>query len=122
MGRSSFNVPEGIIRDKIAWFAVIFQFEKEQVLVAKPTPPGGGASCATGMLRRGCQLQAPEFTDLAINSDDESITELLSRLLGIPDNRTDVAPDHSRDSHDANVKHTFYHLFQKQGLVANNEI
>jgi Protein of unknown function (DUF3732) len=121
MGRSSFNVPEGVIRDKVAWFAVIYQFENEQVLVAKPTPPRGGASCNTAMLRRGTQLQAPEFKDLAVNTDDDSIVELLSRLLGIPENRTDVALEHSRDSYDANVKHTLYYLFQKQGLVANKD-
>jgi len=121
MGRSSFNVPEGVIRDKVAWFAVIYQFESEQVLVAKPTPPGGGASCSTAMLRRGTQVQAPEFKDLAVNTDDDSIVELLSRLLGIPENRTDVALEHSRDSFDANVKHTFYYLFQKQGLIANKD-
>ncbi len=121
MGRSSFNVPEGVIRDKVAWFAVIYQFENEQVLVAKPTPPGGGASCSTVMLRRGAQLQAPELKDLVVNTDDDSIVELLSRLLGIPENRTDVALEHSRDSYDANVKHTFYYLFQKQGLVANKD-
>jgi hypothetical protein len=121
MGRSSFNVPEGVIRDKVAWFAVIYQFEKEQVLVAKPTPPSGGASCSTVMLRRGTQLQAPEFDELVVNTDDDSIVELLSRLLGIPENRTDVALEHSRDSYDANVKHTFYYLFQKQGLVANKD-
>lgn len=121
MGRSSFNVPEGIIRDKVAWFAVIYQFEKEQVLVAKPNPPGGGASCGTVMLRRGTQLQAPEFMELAVNTDDDSIVKLLSRLLGIPENRTEVSLEHSRDSYDANVKHTFYYLFQKQGLVANKD-
>lgn len=121
MGRSSFNVPEGVIRDKVAWFAVLYQFEKEQVLVAKPTPPGGGVSCSMAMLRRGAQLQAPEFKDLAVNTDDDSIVELLSRLLGIPENRTDVALEHSRNSYDANVKHTFYYLFQKQGLVANKD-
>jgi len=121
MGRSSFNVPEGIIRDKVAWFAVIYQFEKEQVLVAKPTPSGSGASCSMVMLRRGAQLQAPEFDDLSVNTDDESIVELLSRLLGIPENRTEVALEHSRNSYDANVKHTFYYLFQKQGLVANKD-
>jgi len=43
----------------------------------------------------------------------------LSRLLGIPENRTDVALEQSRDSYDANIKHTFYYLFQKQDLVAN---
>ncbi|MBA3699730.1 MAG: DUF3732 domain-containing protein [Planctomycetes bacterium] len=121
MGRSSFNVPEGVIRDKVAWFAVIYQFENEQVLVAKQTPPGGGSSCSTVMLRRGTQLQVPEFKELAVNTDDDSIVELLSHLLGIPENRTTVAPEHSRDSFDANVKHTFYYLFQKQGLVANKD-
>jgi hypothetical protein len=121
MGRSSFNVPEGVIRDTVAWFAVIYQFGMEQVLVAKPTPPGGGARCSTAMLRRGRQLQAPEFKDLAVNTDDDSIVELLSRLLGIPENRTAVPLEHSRDSYDANVKHTLYYLFQKQGLVANKD-
>lgn len=121
MGRSSFNVPEGIIRDKVTWFAVIYQFEREQVLVAKPTPPGGGATCSTAMLRRGTEVQAPLFEELAVNSDDEAIVALLSRLLGIPENRTDVALEHSRNSYDANVKHTFYYLFQKQGLVANKD-
>jgi hypothetical protein len=95
MGRSSFNVPEGVIRDKVAWFAVIYQFENEQVLVAKPTPTAGGASCSTAMLRRGSQLQAPSFEELAVNTDDDAIVKLLSRLLGIPENRTDVALEQS---------------------------
>lgn len=121
MGRSSFNVPEGVIREKVAWFAVIYQFANEQVLIAKPTPTGGGASCSIAMLRRGSQLHAPSFEELAVNTDDEAIVELLSRLLGIPENRTDVALEHSRQSFDANIKHTFYYLFQKQGLVANKD-
>lgn len=121
MGRSSFNVPEGVIRDKVAWFSVIYQFEKEQVLVAKPTPLGGSASRSTAMLRRGTQLHAAEFKELVVNTDDDSIVELLSRLLGIPENRTDVSLEHSRASYEANVKHTLYYLFQKQGLVANKD-
>lgn len=121
MGRSTFNVPEGVIRDKVAWFAVIYQFDGEQVLIAKPTPRGGGASCSTAMLRRGPDLQPPAYGDLVENSHDEAIVSLLSRLLGIPENRTDVAVEHSRDSFEANVKHTFYYLFQKQGLVANKD-
>ena len=121
MGRSSFNVPEGVIRNKVAWYAVIYQFEREQVLVAKPTPPGGGASCSTAMLRRGTELKPPLITELSINADDGSVVAILSRLLGIPENRTDVALENSRDSYDTNVKHTFYYLFQKQGLVANKD-
>lgn len=121
MGRSSFNVPEGIIRDKVAWFAVIYQFANEQVLVAKPTPAAGAASCSTVMLRRGGQLQVPDFHELAVNTDDVAIVELLSRLLDIPKIRTDVPLEQSRASFEVNVKHTLYYLFQKQGLIANKD-
>ena len=121
MGRSTFNVPEGIIRDKVAWFAVIYQFPKEQVLIAKPTPTVGGTSCSTAMQRRGSQLIVPDFKELVVNTDDDAVVALLSRLLGIPENRTDVAIEHSRVSYDANVKHTYYYLFQKQGIVANKD-
>ena len=121
MGRSTFNVPEGVIRDKVAWFAVIYQFPQEQVLIAKPTPTGGGTSCSIAMQRRGVHLAAPAFDELMVNTDDDTVVVLLSRLLGIPENRTDVAIEHSRDSYDANIKHTYYYLFQKQGLVANKD-
>lgn len=121
MGQSAFNVPEGVIRDKVAWFAVIYQFNNEQVLVAKPTPAVNRASCSKVMLRRGVHLNAPEFKELATNADDESVIDLLSRLLGIPENRTEVPLGQSRNSYAASVKHTFYYLFQKQGLVANKD-
>lgn len=121
MGRSSFNVPEGVIRDKVAWFAVLFQFAKEQVLIAKPTPPGGGESCSMAMYRRGANVVIPQLDELEPNSDDEAVESLLSRLLGIPENRTEVALDNSRASYDANIKHTHYYLFQKQTLVANKD-
>lgn len=121
MGRSTFNVPEGVIRDKVVWFAVIYQFQHEQVLIAKPTPKSGGTSCSTAMQRRGTKLAAPSFEQLSVNTDDDAVVALLSRLLGIPENRTDVAIEHSRDNYNANIKHTYYYLFQKQGIVANKD-
>jgi hypothetical protein len=121
MGRSTCNVPEGVIRDKVAWFAVIYEFSQEQVLIAKPTPAEGSASCSVAMQRRGAKLAAPEFKDLAVNTDDDAVVALLSRLLGIQENRTDVAIEYSRDSFDANVKHTHYYLFQKETFITNKD-
>jgi hypothetical protein len=121
MGRSTCNVPEGIIRDRVAWFAVIYQFPQEQVLIAKPTPTEGGTSCSIAMLRRGLQLVEPAFEELEANTDDDGVVAVLSRLLGIPENRTDVSIEHSRESYDTNIKHTYYYLFQKQGLIANKD-
>ncbi|CCD97221.1 Plasmid-related protein [Bradyrhizobium sp. ORS 375] len=121
MGRSTFNVPEGIIRDRVAWFAVIYQFAGEQVLIAKPSPDAGRASCSTAMVRRGAKIEAPGVQELTVNDDDNGVERLLSQLLGIPENTTDVPLDSSRESYDANIKHTHYYLFQKQTIVANKD-
>lgn len=119
MGRSDFGIPEGTIRDKVSWFAVIFQFEGEQVLVAKQTPAGQFSSRSTAMVRRGASLKAPEFKELVDNSDDDAVCALLSRLLGIPKNKTDVPINQSRASFEASIRHTVYYLFQKQNLLTN---
>lgn len=121
MGRSTFNVPEGVIRDRVSWFSVIFQFASDEVLVAKPTPGHGKSSCSLAMLRRGKDIQVPAFSELQPNSDDDAVVALLSRILGIPENRTEVEIDQSRVSFAANIKHTFYYIFQKQGLVSNKD-
>lgn len=121
MGRSEFNIPEGVIRDKVAWYAVVYQFAGEQVFVAKPTPPSGGESCSIALLRRGNPVKVPDLNDLVANSDDDGVGALLSRLVGIPENRTGVELASSRVSYDANIKHTHFYLFQKQSLVANKD-
>ena len=73
------------------------------------------------MVRRGSKIDVPEFGDLLVNDDDSGVETLLSRMLGIPDNSTSVPLEHSRESYDANIKHTVYYLFQKQTIVANKD-
>jgi len=121
MGRSTFNIPEGVIRDRVSWFAVIYRFDGEEVLVAKPSPGPDHNSCSQAMVRRGPQVAPPDHNDLTVNDDDDGVETLLSRLLGIPENKTDVPLGSSRASYDANIKHTAYYLFQKQGIVANKD-
>ena len=121
MGRSTFNIPEGPIRDKVAWYAVIYQFPGEQVLVAKPAPASNASSCSRAMIRRGASVEPPPFAELQQNADDDTVVSLLSELLGIPANRTQVSQEHSRGSFAATIKHTYFYLFQKQGLIANKE-
>ena len=73
------------------------------------------------MLRRGANLAPPALDELVVNADDDAVVTLLSNLLGIPENLTDVPLESSRISYSANVKHTFYYLFQKEGIVANKD-
>lgn len=121
MGQSNFNIPEGPIRDRVSWYAVIFQFAGEQVLIAKPAPAPTASSCSRAMIRRGALVEPPPFADLGHNADDETVVSLLSELLGIPANRTDVPQEQSRNTFAATIKHTYFYLFQKQGLIANKE-
>jgi hypothetical protein len=121
MGRSDFNIPEGPIRDKVAWYAVIFQFPAEQVMIAKPAPATNASSCSRAMIRRGATVEPPPFSELRQNADDDTVTSILSGLLGIPANRTEVTDKQSRDSYIATIKHTYFYLFQKQWLVTNKE-
>jgi hypothetical protein len=121
MGQSECNIPEGVIRDKVAWFAVLYQFPNEQVLIAKPAPRNGASSCSVAMERRGGTVPVPSFEELVENTDDSTVTALLSGLIGIPENRTAVPIDSSRLIFEATIKHTYYYLFQKQGLITNKD-
>lgn len=121
MGRSDFNIPEGPIRDKVSWYAVIYQFIGEQVMIAKPAPAANASSCSKAMIRRRATVDPPPFAELRQNADDETVASLLSELLGIPANRTQVPPEQSRDSYSATIKHTYFYLFQKQGLITNKD-
>ena len=78
IGRSEFDIPEGVIRDKVAWYGVIYQFVGEQVLIAKPAPEAGSSRCSFAMIRRGANLPAPKFSELAPNSDDDAVVSSLS--------------------------------------------
>ncbi|WP_240372899.1 DUF3732 domain-containing protein [Brevibacterium zhoupengii] len=121
LGVSEFKVPEGIIRDKVSWFAVLYQFNEEQVLVAKPAPSPSAQSASAAMIRRGTAISIPTFDQLEPNTDDMAVTSLLSKLLGIPENTTEVDQQHSRASYTPQINHTLYYLFQKQWLVANKD-
>lgn len=73
MGRSSFNVPEGMIRDRVSWYAVIYKFGGEEVLIAKPAPEAGALSGSLAMVRRGAVVIAPKYDDLVVNDVDSGV-------------------------------------------------
>ncbi len=70
------------------------------------------------MERRGQVVTIPTFQELVVNTDDDAIVALLSK---IPENRTDVPIESGRSSYEATIQHTYYYLFQKQGLVTNKD-
>jgi len=119
MGQSSFDVRVGIITERVAWYAVMFEFEGEDVFIAKPPPKDGHDSSSRVCIRRGKNLEVPPFDELNAIENDDAVIALLSSHLGFPSHKTDV-PDYSgRKSYRATVQHTYHYLYLQQYLVTN---
>jgi energy-coupling factor transporter ATP-binding protein EcfA2 len=122
LGRTEFRVPEGVIQDKVAWYAVLFQISENQVFIAKPKPSEKSASQNQVYYISGTDIIIPEFSELEANSNDEAIKSFLSELIGISPNQTIVEEGASRKQFEATIRQAVFYLFQKQGTVANQDI
>lgn len=122
LGRSEFIIPDGVIRNSVAWFAIKLSNNNSEVFIAKPTPKGNAASQSGAFIQIATKISTPSIENLFLNSNDDAITEYLSRNVGISPNLNDPPEGHTRDSLEANFKHTKFFLFQKQSLVANEQV
>lgn len=122
LGHSSFRVPEGIIRDSVAWYALILQIDETQVFIAKPAPQGASSSQSQVYYEIASEIEIPTLEKLQPNTNDEGISDYLTGLIGIGANRHVPDTDESRRPLAANIKHTEFYLFQPQSTIANKDI
>ena len=122
LGRSTFNVFEGVNRDTVTWYGVVIQATDRQVLIAKPAPQGTAHSQSQVYFRSAKEIELPSVEELRPNTNDEGVKEYLSKLLGIASNQTVLEESRSMGSFEATIDHTKYYLFQSQGVVANQDL
>jgi len=123
LGRSKFQIPEGIIRDIVVWYGVIFKFgETTEVFVAKPAPQPNALSQSQAYFEVAASVEPPALQNLKINSSDDAITASLTKLLYLAPNLNIPDEGESRHPLEATLRHTAYYLFQEQGLIANKEV
>lgn len=116
MGRKSPDIKlSQEIQDSIAWFAVLYQFDDMQLLVAKP-PLGNSQSQSEAYLRIAPSVGVPSLEELVINSNDDAIRQEISQRLGI---RHHVYPDESRTTEDyeVDISHARFSYFKMQLLL-----
>jgi hypothetical protein len=119
LGRSSFEVPEGIIRDTVAWYAVLYQIDDTQVFIAKPAPRGTASSQRQVYYEVGTEISPPPISQLEPNMNDDAIVQVLSRLIGISPNLHTPEEGQSRQPLEATIRHTSFYLFQRSTVIAN---
>ena len=123
LGRSTFTVPEGVIRDSVAWYAVVFVFgDGSEMLVAKPTPAPLAVFQSQCHFEIASRIRLPRMEDLKATSNDDAVSAALSRRIGILPNLHVPPAGSSRDPVEADIRHTTFYLFQDQGLVASKDL
>jgi len=123
LGSSTFRIPEGVIKETVAWYGLTLQIiEGTQVFIAKPAPRENAIYQSSAHFETGSNIIPPDFENLEINSNDDEIVTTLSRMIGIIANTSTLDDYESPYPVDATIRHTAYYLYQDQSLIANKDI
>lgn len=119
LGRSSYLIPAGKIRNCVSWYALRIQLEDGQLIIARPAPERGVQSNTEAFLSEGDELQFPDFDELRKTINTDGLVKFLSRQIGISENKHIPSEGQSRDPLSASIKHAKFLLFQPQNRIAD---
>lgn len=122
LGRSTFTIPEGVIRESVAWYGVVFTTGVTDIFVAKPRPKLGADSQSSAHFEIGQGLQAPPVDKLQADSNDDAVVASISGVLGIGGEQAHLPEETTRSNYEVTVRHAAHYLYQPQGLIANRDI
>jgi hypothetical protein len=119
LGEREFLVPHGVIADTVRWYGLRVLVGSTEVFIARPPPDPGRRTSNAVALHVGKLAEAPTLEELEPTTNTDSLTEYLTRLLGIGENLT-VPPDEStRPAFEATVDHALLFNFQRQDEIAD---
>lgn len=118
LGGDSCNIADGVVRDNVAWYGLLLQFEHERVFVARKNPDKGQQTTGVCYIDIGEKFEAPDNCDFSSNTNVSGIEESLTRRIGISENLNTPPEGQSRLPLAANIRHALYYCFQGQDEIA----
>lgn len=118
LGGDSCNIADGVVRDNVAWYGLLLQFERERVFVARKNPDKGQQTTGVCYIEIGEKIEAPEKCNFLSNTNVSGIEESLTRRIGISENLNTPPEGQSRLPLAANIRHALYYCFQGQDEIA----
>ena len=116
LGGNSCNIADGVVRENVAWYGLLLQFEKERVFVARKNPDKGQQTTTTCYIEVGASLEVPEQCNFSPNTNVSGIEEALTRRIGISENLNTPPEGQSRLPLAANIRHSLYYSKQHAGI------
>lgn len=118
LGGESCNIADGVVRENVAWYGLLLQFEKERVFVARKNPDKGQQTTAMCYIEIGTNLEVPEQFNFSPNTNASGVEEALTRRIGISENLNTPPVSQSRLPLAANIRHSLFYCFQGQDEIA----
>ena len=118
MGGDSCNIADGIVRDNVAWYGLLLQFDNERIFVARKNPDKGQQTTSTSYIEIGEEIEVPESCYFISNTNSSGIEKTLTQRIGISENLNTPPEGQSRLPLAANIRHALYYCFQGQDEIA----
>ncbi|MBB6271439.1 energy-coupling factor transporter ATP-binding protein EcfA2 [Pedobacter cryoconitis] len=120
LASTSCDIPEGIIRDTVAYFSILLTFnDGETAFIARENPNVRGIQASTTVcLLRNIGDSLPNLEEINSNINIDTLKEFLTRKIGISEN-LHIPDSLTREPLKANFKHSRFYCYQPQYLVAD---
>ncbi len=120
LARGSFNVAEGAIRKKVAWFGLHIAKGSDEVFIARDNPGPGASTGSKVYFQRGNVDVYPTLETISKNTTESSLKEFVTRFTGIAENEHRPLTG-TRRPLEANISHALWLCFQKQNTIASQD-
>lgn len=118
LGAQKCSIPVDTIRNACTWFGVLFELDREQMLLCRKEP-GLKASTGEMFILRGNDICIPETIDSNITSDE--VKNILNELFSMSFLELDPYSDRMGSARPS-YRDFMAFLFQPQNIIANSEV
>lgn len=121
LGSSSCHVPEGVIRDNVAWYALRLTDGSAQHFVGRKAPVQGRATNSDAFYAVGAEIDIPAADEIGVTTKIDAIVKLLEPVVGIGLSIHEPPEGQTRDPLAATLRHALAFVFQPQNEVSQPE-
>jgi len=118
LGSSKCAVPEGVIRNNVAWYGVRFTDGSSQHFVARRSPDPGKDTTSDAFYAVAAEVQIPDAEQLNATTNIDTIVERLTNVVGIGLNLHEPPEGQTRDPLSAKLRHALAFVFQPQNEIS----
>ncbi len=119
-GRSECYVADGVIRESVSWYAVLFRLGEGEILIARRNPAVGERTSADVYMERASAVTLPSLQSLIKNTTVDAIEKFLGAAIGISENEHRPA-GFTRPPLEANFRHALLFCIQDQNDIDSKQ-